>query len=127
MAKVAQRKKKVSIVEKGRLYIQSTFNNTIITLTDAQGNALEWETAGHAGFKGTRKSTPYAASIAMKNVVDKAHTYRMQEVQIFITGVGSGRDAAVRALQGTGIMVTHIEDRTPIAHNGVRAKKSRRV
>ncbi len=127
MAKVTNRKKKVTTVEKGRIYIQSTFNNTIITLTDGQGNALEWETAGHAGFKGTRKSTPYAAQSAMKNVVEKAHGYKIQEVSIFIKGVGSGRDAAVRALQGTGIMITHIEDRTPIAHNGVRAKKARRV
>lgn len=124
---VSRRKKKVTDVPKGRLYIQSTFNNTIITLTDAQGGALGWETSGHAGFRGARKSTPYAASVAMKTVIEKALTYKMTDVDIYVKGVGSGRESAVRALQGSGLMVNTIKDITPIAHNGCRPKKPRRV
>lgn len=122
-----RRKKKVTDVPKGRIYIQSTFNNTLISLTDAQGNALGWETAGHAGFKGTRKSTPYAAQVSMKTIIDKAHSLNMTEVEIFIKGVGSGREATVRALQGSGLAVSQIKDVTPIPHGGVRPKKPRRV
>ena len=127
MAQTTRRKKQISDIPKGRIYIQSTFNNTLITLTDSAGNVLGWETAGHSGFRGARKSTPYAAQVAMKSVIDKGITYKMTEVDIYVKGVGSGRESAVRALQGSGIMVSHIKDITPIAHNGCRPKKSRRV
>lgn len=125
--KTTPRKKKLIESPKGKIFIQSTFNNTIISLTDANGGVLGWETAGHAGFKGARKSTPYAAQVAMKTIIDKAHTYKMQEAEIYVKGVGSGRESAVRALQGSGIAVTLIKDQTPIAHNGCRPKKPRRV
>lgn len=128
MAQVtSRRKKKITQVPKGRIYVQSTFNNTIITLTDNTGAVLGWETAGHAGFRGARKSTPYAAQVAMKTVIDKAQTFQVEEVDVYVKGVGSGRESAVRALQGSGINVTGIKDITPIAHNGCRPKKPRRV
>lgn len=128
MAKVTtRRKKKITEVPKGRIYVQSTFNNTIITLTDSNGGVLGWETAGHSGFRGARKSTPYAAQVAMKTITDKAATFQMKEVDIFVKGVGSGRESAVRGLQGTGLTVNQIKDVTPIPHNGCRPKKSRRV
>lgn len=128
MAQVSsRRKKKISEVLHGRIYIQSTFNNSIVTLTDNQGNVLAWETAGHSGFRGARKSTPYAAQVAMKSVIDKALGYKMVDVDIFVKGVGSGRESAVRGLQGSGLMVNQIRDVTPIAHNGCRPKKIRRV
>lgn len=122
-----RRKKKLTESPKGKIFIQSTFNNTIITLTDANGGALGWETAGHSGFKGARKSTPYAAQVAMKTIVDKAQALKMVEAEVYVKGVGSGRESAVRALQGSGITVTLIKDTTPIAHNGCRPKKPRRV
>lgn len=125
--KPTRRKKKITESPKGKIFIQSTFNNTIISLTDATGGVLGWETAGHAGFKGARKSTPYAAQVAMKTIIDKAHQYKMQEAEIYVKGVGSGRESAVRAMQGSGIAVTLIKDQTPIAHNGCRPKKPRRV
>lgn len=121
------RGKKSPEVPKGRIYIQSTFNNTIITLTDPEGRVLTWQTSGRAGFRGARKSTPYAAQVAMKAVLEKAPIYQLREVEVFVKGVGSGREAAVRALQGSGLQVTHIKDVTPIAHNGCRPKKPRRV
>ncbi|HEY1075026.1 MAG TPA: 30S ribosomal protein S11 [Patescibacteria group bacterium] len=128
MAQVtSRRKKKITNVPKGRIYVQSTFNNTIITLTDSNGGVLGWETAGHSGFRGARKSTPYAAQVAMKSVIDKAQTFQVEEVDVYVKGVGSGRESAVRALQGSGITVTGIKDITPIAHNGCRPKKPRRV
>lgn len=122
-----RRKKAIANHPKGRIYIQSTFNNTIITLTDDKGNSLEWETAGHSGFKGARKSTPYAAQVAMKSIIDRSAKYGVKELAIFVKGVGSGRDAAVRALQGTGLNVSAFSDVTPTPHNGCRAKKARRV
>ena len=127
MPQATRRKKKITDVPKGRIYIQSTFNNTIITLADANGNVIGWETAGHSGFRGTRKSTPYAAQVAIKTVIDKAVAVHMKEIDIFVQGVGSGREAAIRAMQGSGIMVNQIKDVTPIAHNGARPKKPRRV
>lgn len=125
--KTIRRKKKLAESPKGKVFIQSTFNNTIISLTDANGGVLAWETAGHAGFKGARKSTPYAAQVAMKTIIDKAHQFQMQEAEIYVKGVGSGRESAVRAIQGSGIVVTLIKDQTPIAHNGCRPKKPRRA
>ncbi len=127
MAQNTRRKKKITDVPKGRIFVQSTFNNTIITLTDATGNSLGWETAGHAGFRGARKSTPYAAQIAMKTIIEKAASLNMKEIDIFVKGVGSGRESAIRGLQGSGLHVNQIMDTTPIAHNGCRPKKVRRV
>lgn len=122
-----RKKKKIEVVPTGKIFVQSTFNNTIITLTDDRANALGWETAGHAGFKGARKATPYAAQVAMKTIIDKAHAVQMRETEVYVKGVGSGRESAVRALQGSGLIVTLIKDTTPIAHNGCRAKKTRRA
>ncbi len=126
--KPAARKSRVKKnVPKGIIYIQSTFNNTIITITDQNGNVLAWATAGAAGFKGARKSTPYAAQVAMLSVLDRAKAVGMQEAAVHVSGVGSGRESAIRALGASGIDIISIKDRTPIAHNGVRAKKPRRV
>jgi len=114
-------------VSKGRIYIQSSFNNTIVTATDEQGNAIAWETAGTSGFAGTRKSTPYAAQVATKKLIEKLKQVGLREVAIFVTGVGVGRDSAIRSFAGSGIAVTAISDVTPVAHNGARVKKPRRV
>jgi small subunit ribosomal protein S11 len=111
----------------GRVYIQSTFNNTLITVTDAQGGTICWGSAGAQGFKGTRKSTPYAAGIVSKNVTAKAEEMGVKEVDIYVKGVGSGRDQAVRAFNGSGLIVKSITDITPIPHNGCRPKRPRRV
>ncbi len=127
MAQPTRRKKTVSLVPKGRVYVQSTFNNTLLSLTDNLGNVIGWETAGHAGFKGTRKSTPYAAQVAMRSIIEKAVAVKMEEVEVYVKGVGSGRESAVRGLQGSGLTVTQIKDVTPIPHGGVRPKKPRRV
>ncbi len=114
-------------VPRGRVYIQSTFNNTLITFTDPQGNALAWGSAGSAGTKGSRKSTPYAAQIAAERAARKAMDHGLREVDVYVKGPGSGREAAVRALQGVGLTLTSIRDRTPIPHNGCRPPKRRRV
>lgn len=125
--KTSMKKKVIRAVPKGKVYVQATFNNTIISVTDAVGNVLSWATAGGSNFKGARKSTPYAAQVTLKNALDKAKPYGLETVDVFVSGVGQGREAAVRALQGTGIMVGSIKDMTPIPHNGTRAKKPRRV
>lgn len=125
--KTNMRKKTIRSVQRGKVFVQATFNNTIISITDGMGNVLSWASAGGSGFKGARKSTPYAAQVTLKNAVDKAKAYGLESVDVFVSGVGQGRESAVRALQGTGIMVTGIKDTTPIAHNGTRAKKPRRV
>ncbi|OGD67993.1 30S ribosomal protein S11 [Candidatus Berkelbacteria bacterium RIFCSPHIGHO2_12_FULL_36_9] len=114
-------------VAKGRIYIQSTFNNTIVSVTDDKGNSISWASSGSCGFKGTRKSTPYAAQIAAQTAINKAKVYNLKSVDVYVSGVGSGRESAVRALNGTGIMVTSIKDVTPVPHNGTRPKKPRRV
>lgn len=124
---MAKKKAAVKSVPHGRLYIQSTFNNTIITVTDAAGNALAQTSAGSAGFKGARKATPYAAQVATKSVLEKVKPTGLASVDVFVAGVGAGREQAIRSLQGTGIEVTSIKDLTPIPHNGCRAKKARRV
>ncbi|MEX2043495.1 MAG: 30S ribosomal protein S11 [Patescibacteria group bacterium] len=113
--------------EQGRVYIQATFNNTIVSFTDASGKVLTWGSPGTAGFKGTRKSTPYAATLATQQAAERAKQAGLRTVSVFVRGVGSGRDAAVRALQASGLNVTQLKDMTPIPHNGVRAKKPRRV
>lgn len=114
-------------VSKGRIYIQSTYNNTIITVTDMQGNVLGWGSAGHIGFKGSKKSTPYAAQRTMEETLAKLKNLGLSEVDVFIKGIGSGRDSAIRALQSADFNVLTIKDITPIKHGGVRPKKARRV
>ena len=114
-------------VSKGRIYIQSTFNNTIVTATDEKGNVIAWESAGTAGFEGTRKSTPYAAQVATRRLIEKAKRAGLREVAMYVSGVGVGRDSAIRTFAGSGITVTSISDITPIPHNGPRPKKPRRV
>jgi len=123
----AKKKKVVRHVSTGRAYIQATYNNTIVTLTDPNGNVLSWSSAGVVGFKGPKKSTPYAASVIVKDAVDKAKDSGLKEVNAFVCGVGSGREGAIRALHANGINVMNIKDMTPIPHNGCRAPKPRRV
>lgn len=125
--KTNMRKKTLRAVPRGKVFVQATFNNTIVTITDEVGNVLAWATAGSSNFKGARKATPYAAQVTLKNAVDKAKAYGLESVDVFVSGVGQGRESAVRALQGTGIMVNQIKDITPIPHNGTRPKKPRRV
>ena len=114
-------------VPTGRAYIQSTFNNTVVTLTDPQGNALAWGSSGTAGFKGSRKGTPYAAQMAARDAARKAMTHGLRQVEVYIKGPGSGREAAIRSLQGSGLYITGIRDVTPIPHAGCRPPKRRRV
>ena len=111
----------------GRAYIQSTFNNTIVTLTDPEGNVLAWGSAGTSGFKGSRKGTPYAAQMAAHDATRKAMEHGLRQVEIYINGPGSGREAAIRSLQSSGLYITGIRDVTPIPHNGCRPPKKRRV
>jgi small subunit ribosomal protein S11 len=111
----------------GMVHIRSTFNNTIITVTDMSGNAVAWSTSGARGFKGSRKSTPFAAQLAAEDAVRKAMDHGMRSVSVKVSGPGSGRESALRALQKTGIRVTSIRDITPIPHNGCRPPKRRRV
>ncbi len=114
-------------VPRGRVYVRSTFNNTIITVTDQQGNVLTWGSAGTAGFKGSRKSTPYAAQLAAQQTARRALEIGMREIDLFVKGPGPGREAAIRSLQAAGLQVLSITDVTPIPHNGCRPPKKRRV
>jgi small subunit ribosomal protein S11 len=111
----------------GRAYIQSTFNNTLVTLTDPNGNTISWASAGASGFKGSRKSTPYAAQMAAENAVRRGMDHGLRQVDVFVRGTGSGREAAIRSLQAAGLVITSIRDVTPIPHNGCRPPKRRRV
>ncbi len=122
-----KKKKAIKMVSVGRAYVQATYNNTIVTLTDPNGNVLGWSSAGKVGFKGPKKSTPYAASMIVKDVCDKTKDYGLREVSVFVSGVGSGREGAVRAFHANGLNVLSIKDITPIPHNGCRAPKPRRV
>jgi small subunit ribosomal protein S11 len=124
---VKGKKRERKSVPRGRAYIQSTFNNTIVTLTDPQGGVLAWGSSGSSGFKGSRKSTPYAAQIAAENAARKAMEHGLRQVEVFVKGPGSGREGAIRALQAAGLTVTSITDVTPIPHNGCRPPKRRRV
>ncbi len=124
--KVTRRRAK-KVVDRGQAHIQSTFNNTIITITDTQGNALSWASAGQLGFKGSRKATPYAAQQAGEAAVERAKVYSLKSVEVFVKGPGSGREAAIRSLQAAGLDVTMIKDVTPVPHNGCRPPKRRRV
>ena len=121
------RKRERKSVPRGRAYVQSTFNNTLITLTDPNGNVLAWASAGQSGFKGSRKSTPYAAQIAAETAARRAMEHGLRQVDCFVKGPGSGREAAIRALQASGIIVLSITDSTPVPHNGCRPPKRRRV
>jgi len=111
----------------GRAYIQSTFNNTIVTLTDPEGNVIAWGSSGTAGFKGSRKGTPYAAQLAANDAARKAKEHGLRQIEIYVKGPGSGREAAIRALQSAGLYITGIREVTPIPHNGCRPPKRRRV
>ena len=111
----------------GRAYIQSTFNNTMVTITDPEGNVISWASSGTAGFKGSRKGTPYAAQLAARDASRKAMEQGLRQVDILIKGPGSGREAAIRALQSAGLYITSIKDVTPVPHNGCRPPKRRRV
>jgi small subunit ribosomal protein S11 len=115
------------MVPQGQVHIQSTFNNTIVTVTDPQGNALTWTSTGSAGFKGSRKSTPYAAQLAAGQAAKQAMDLGMREADVFLKGPGPGREAAIRSLQAAGLRVRSITDVTPIPHNGCRPPKKRRV
>ncbi len=114
-------------IERGQAHIQSSFNNTIVTLTDAEGNALSWASSGGLGFRGSKKSTPYAAQMAAETAAKAAIVHGLKTVEVMVKGPGSGREAAIRALQSAGLEVTSIKDVTPVPHNGCRPPKRRRV
>jgi small subunit ribosomal protein S11 len=124
--KVAKKKVKKN-VQSGICHIQSTFNNTIVTITDVSGNVVSWSSAGVRGFKGSRKSTPFAAQLAAEDAAKKAMDHGMRAISVYVNGPGSGRESALRALQATGFKITLIRDVTPIPHNGCRPPKRRRV
>ena len=126
-ARKVRKKRERKNVERGQAHIQATFNNTIVTLTDNDGNAIAWSSAGSLGFKGSRKSTPYAAQMAAEAATKSAMEHGLKSVQVFVKGPGSGREAAIRALQATGLEISSIADVTPIPHNGCRPPKRRRV
>ena len=126
MAKVTK-KKQIKIVPKAKIFVNSSFNNTIMSATDEQGNVFAWSSTGAAGFKGSKKSTPFAATQTAKILVEKMIAAQVTETEIYVSGVSTGRDAALRALASGGFKITKIKDQTPIPHNGCRAKKPRRV
>jgi len=121
------RRRERRIVEKGVAHVKSTFNNTIVSITDVQGGTISWSSAGKQGFKGSRKSTPFAAQLAAETAAKTAIGQGMREVEVMVKGPGSGREAAIRALQAAGLEVTMIKDTTPVPHNGCRPPKRRRV
>ena len=122
-----RRRKERKNIERGAAHIKSTFNNTIVTLTDVSGNALSWASAGGMGFRGSKKSTPFAAQMAAETAAKAAMEHGLKSVEVFVKGPGAGREAAIRALQGAGLEVNMIKDVTPIPHNGCRPPKRRRV
>lgn len=122
-----KQKKITKVVSSGKVFISASFNNTIVSITDMTGNVISWATAGSSGFKGTKKSTPFASGSATKIALDKGIEMGLKEVEIYVRGVGTGRDAAVRAIASSGLSITKIKDTTPIPHNGPRPKKPRRV
>nr|PZN46995.1 MAG: 30S ribosomal protein S11 [Actinomycetota bacterium] len=124
--KKVRRKEKKNVAH-GHAHIKSTFNNTIVSITDPQGNVISWASAGHVGFKGSRKSTPFAAQMAAENAARRAMEHGMRKVDVFVKGPGSGRETAIRSLQATGLEVGSIQDVTPVPHNGCRPPKRRRV
>ena len=127
MAQRSKRRREKRTVARGRVYIHATFNNTIVTVTDRSGGVISWGSGGTAGFKGSRKSTPYAARLAGEQAGKKAIDMGLQEVDMFVKGPGPGRESAIRAIQGLGIVVNSITATTPVPHNGCRPPKKRRV
>ena len=126
--KVVRKRRERKTVEKGQVHIRSSFNNTMVTVTDAQGNALSWASSGGLGFRGSRKSTPFAAQTAAETAAKAAmDDYNLKSVEVYVKGPGAGREAAIRALQAVGLEVTLIKDCTPVPHNGCRPPKRRRV
>ena len=125
--KVIKKRRERKNIEKGAAHISSTFNNTIITITDAQGNAISWASAGELGFKGSRKSTPFAAQSAAETAAKAAMEHGLKSVEVYVRGPGSGRESAIRALETVGLQITLIRDVTPVPHNGCRPPKRRRV
>ncbi len=125
--KVRSKKKEKKNISSGVVHIHSTFNNTIVTITDKAGNTIAWSSAGGQGFKGSRKSTPFAAQLAAQDAVSKAMEHGMKSVEVYVKGPGSGRESALRALQAAGFVITLIKDVTPVPHNGCRPPKRRRV
>ena len=124
---VVRKRRERKNIERGAVHIQSTFNNTIVTITDTQGNAISWASAGEMGFRGSKKSTPFAAQTAAEKAANAAKEHGLKSVEAFVKGPGSGREAAIRALQACGLEVKMIKDVTPIPHNGCRPPKRRRV
>ena len=125
--KVVKRRRERKVVEKGAAHIRSSFNNTMVTITDLEGNALSWASSGGLGFRGSRKSTPFAAQTAAETAAKAAQEYGLKTVEVYVKGPGQGREAAIRALQSAGLEVVMIKDVTPIPHNGCRPPKRRRV
>ncbi len=125
--KVVKKRRERKNIEKGAVHIQATFNNTIVTVSDAQGNTISWASAGELGFKGSRKSTPFAAQTASETAAKAAMEHGLKTVEVFIKGPGAGRESAIRALETAGLQITLIKDVTPIPHNGCRPPKRRRV
>jgi len=126
LAKIKKKKEK-KVVAEGNVYIQATFNNTIVTITDVRGNTLSWASAGGLGFRGAKKSTPYAAQTTAETAAKKAMDFGLREVNVYVKGPGVGRESAIRSLGNLGLWVKSIKDMTPIPHNGCRPRKSRRV
>ena len=124
---VSRKRRELKKVDKGQVHIQSTFNNTLVTITDMSGNAISWSSAGSLGFRGSRKGTPFAAQMAAETAAKAAKEHGLRSVEVYVKGPGAGREAAIRALQATGLEVTMIKDVTPIPHNGCRPPKRRRV
>lgn len=127
MAKASTKKRAKKTVYEGNVYIQATFNNTIVTVTDIKGNTVSWASAGGLGFRGAKKSTPYAAQTTAETAAKKAMDFGLREVNVFVKGPGVGRESAIRSLGNLGLSVRSIRDVTPIPHNGCRPRKSRRV
>jgi len=122
-----KKSKKPRKINEGMVFIQSSYNNTLVSITDAQGNLLAWSSAGRVGFSGAKKSTPYAAQMIVSDAVERLKPYGMTEVKVFVKGIGTARESAVRTLASAGLTISSISDTTPIPHNGVRAPKRRRV
>jgi small subunit ribosomal protein S11 len=126
-AKGRQRRKVRKNIAIGQAHIKTSFNNTLVTLTDKEGNVIAWESAGSAGFKGSRKSTPFAAQVTAESCAKKGMEHGLQKVEVFVRGPGSGRETAVRSLQAAGLEIISVKDVTPVPHNGCRPRKRRRV
>lgn len=124
---IKAKRKKTSVSENGRVYITSTFNNTLVTITNEKGETIAWSSSGSRGFKGTRRSTPYAATLAAEDAAQKAVEKGVKTVEVYVKGPGAGRDSALRAVKSVGLSISLIADITPIPHNGPRSKKKRRV